>query len=170
MLKAVEDVQHGKLSIRRAAEEYGVPRTTLHDKVSGKVAPTARCGSGRRLLTDEEESALADFLVGCASIGYAKSRKDALVIVQQILYSRNVTTEVTRGWWESFRRRHPDLTLRQAEPLSYSLAAASNPDIINRYFGLLEDTMHANGLMHRPAQIFNCNESGMPFTQKLPKS
>ena len=29
--------------------------------------------------------------------------------------------------------------------------------------------MHANGVMHRPGQILNCDESGMPFTQKLPE-
>lgn len=169
MLKAVEAVHRGELSIRRAAEEYGVPRATLHDKVSGKVGLNVRCGSGRRLLTDEEESCLADFLVGCASIGYAKSRKEVLAIVQQILFSRNATTEVTKGWWESFRKRHPNLTLRHAESLSYARAVASNPDVINRYFDLLEDTMHANGLTHRPTQIFNCDETGMPFTHKPPK-
>ena len=55
----------------------GVPRTILQDKVSGKVSLDVNCGVGR-LLTDEEESSLADFLIGCASIGYAKSRKDVL--------------------------------------------------------------------------------------------
>ena len=169
MLKAVEAVQRGDISIRRAAEEYGVPRTTLQDKLSGKVSFNARCGAARRLLTDEEESALAAFLVGCVSIGYSKSRKDVLAIVQQILYSRNATSEVTKGWWESFCARHPDVTLRHADPLSFSRAAANNPDVIHRYFDLLEVTMRANGLTHRPAQIFNCDESGMPLMHRPPK-
>ena len=87
MMKAVEAVQQGKMSVRRASEEYGVPRSTLQDKVSGRFKINAK--SGRIHLTDSEERNLAAFLVGCASIGYAKSRKDVLNIAQQILYSRD---------------------------------------------------------------------------------
>ena len=76
MVRAFEAVQQGELSVRRAAEEYGVPRSTLQDKVAGRSVLNAR--SGRALLTSNEEKHLADFLIGCASIGYAKSRKDVL--------------------------------------------------------------------------------------------
>ena len=51
--------------------------STLQDRISGKVSLDSRSGSGR-LLTDEEESCLADFLVSCATIGYAKLRKEVL--------------------------------------------------------------------------------------------
>ena len=169
MLKAYDAVMRKEMSIRRAAEEYGVPRTTLQDRVSGKVGLKAQSGSGRRLLTDKEESRLAKFLIGCAPIGFAKSRKDILAIVQQILHAKGVPTQVTYGWWDSFQKRHPELTLRHAEPLSYVRAVANNPDVINNYFDLLEDTLHDNGLTNRPAQIFNCDETGMSFTHKPPK-
>ena len=36
MDKAYEAVQTGKMSVRMAAEQYGVPKTTLHDKIAGK--------------------------------------------------------------------------------------------------------------------------------------
>ena len=157
MVRALKTVQRGELSIRRAAEEHGVPRTTLQDKVVGRYAANAR--SGRPLLTANEEKSLADFLIGCASVGYAKSRKDVLSIVQQILYSRGVTAEVTKGWWDSFRTRHPNLKLRQAEPLAYARAMANDSKVINKYFDILEETIHENGLTHRPAQIFNCDET-----------
>ena len=81
MVRAFEATQQGELSIRRAAEEHGVPRTTLLDKVVGRYAVNAR--SGRPLLTANDEKSLADFLIGCASVGYAKSRKDVLSIVQR---------------------------------------------------------------------------------------
>ena len=34
MERAHEAVASGRMSMRKAAEEYGVPRSTLHDKVS----------------------------------------------------------------------------------------------------------------------------------------
>ena len=89
--------------------------------------------------------------------------------LQQILYSRGVTAEVTKGWWDSFRKRHPNLKLRQAEPLAYTRAMANDREVINKYFDMLEETIQENGLTNRPAQIFNCDETGLPLTHKPPK-
>ena len=169
MVSAVEAVQRGEMSIRRACEEYGVPRSTLQDKVSGKRGLKVKSGSHRRLLSDEEERRLADFVCGCASIGYAKSRKEVLAIVQQIVNSRRAETEVTKGWWDSFKKRHPELTLRHSQALSYVRAAANNPEAIHKYFDLLQQTLEDNGLTHRPAQVFNCDESSLPLSHKPPK-
>ena len=54
--------------------------------------------------------------------------------------------------------------LYHAEPLSNARASASNPEVIGKYFNLLEDTLKANGLTQSPGQIFNCDEIGMPYT------
>ena len=150
LVSAVEAVQRG-MSIRRACEEYGVPKSTLHDKVSGKSGLNAKSGSQRRLLSDEEESRLAAFLCGCAAIGYAKSRKDVLAIAQQIVNSHHPESqpEVSKGWWDSFKRRHPELTLRHSEALSYARAAANNLEAIQKYFNLLQQTLQENGLTHK---------------------
>ena len=123
-----EAVQRGEMSICCTREEHGVPRSTLQDKASGKRSVNAKTGSHCRLLNDEE-SRLVDFVCGCASIVYAKSRKEVLVIVQRIINSRGAKTEVTKEWWDSFRR-HPELTLRHSEALSYAQAAANNPEVV----------------------------------------
>ena len=70
MAKVCSAVAMGKCSVRRAAEEYQVPRATLHDRVSGKVQFGA-CSGPPKYLTSDEESQLADFLRNCAQIGYA---------------------------------------------------------------------------------------------------
>ena len=55
------------------------------------------------------------------------------------------------------------------EPLAYARAMANDSKVINKYFDMLEETIHENGLTHRPAQIFNCDETGLPLTHKPPK-
>lgn len=72
------------------------------------------------------------------------------------------------GCWEYFRRRHPKLTLRTAAPVSYARAMASDPEIINNYYDLLECTLCDNDLMEKPAQIFNLDETGMPLDPSPP--
>ena len=165
--RAIEAVEEKKMSIRRAAEEYGVPKSTLSNHLKGKYAECTK--SARRLLSDEEEERLAAFLIGCGTVGYAKSRKEVLAIVQQILFSRGSDQQVTKGWWDSFKSRQPQLTLRNSEALSYARAAANDPTTIAQYFDLLEHTMEVHGLTHRASQIFNCDETGLPLSHKPPK-
>lgn len=156
-------------TIRRAAEEFGVPKSTLYDRVSGRISFGARSGPPR-YLTDQEEKELVSFLIGCAKIGFAKSRKEVLVIVQSFIAKKQgkdtEDVSVTTGWWNSFRKRHPQLTVRTASRLSYVRAIAHDPDVFKNYFDLLEDTLVMNKLMHEPARIFNCNESGFPLEHK----
>ena len=104
-------------------------KSTLHDRVTGKVALKARSGR-KKLLNDAEEASLIKFLVECASIGCAKSHSDGLAIAQQIARTRDPHVEVSKGWWDSFHKRHPEILLRQAEPLSYARASAINPEVI----------------------------------------
>ena len=82
--KAYQAVIAGEMSLRKAAEEYGVPRSTLHAKVQGKVPISVKSGA-KKHLTDEEEERLVEFLAGCASIGYAKSCKEVMAIAQKKL-------------------------------------------------------------------------------------
>ena len=53
MEKAYEAVVTDTMSVRKASEDYGVPRLILHEKVTGKVALRVNSGS-KKYLTEEE--------------------------------------------------------------------------------------------------------------------
>jgi hypothetical protein len=142
--------------LRAAAELYGIPKSTLGDRVSGKVLPGTASGVVRYLADSEEE--LAEFIIGCASIGYPKTVRDILAVVQSILASRGVHRIVTYGWLEAYRRCHPALTLRVPSSLSKARALASTRDVIDRYFDLFEETLLENELKDCPCQIFNMDD------------
>ena len=55
MMKAVDAVVKDKLSVRRAAVEYNVPRSTLGDRISGRILPGAVSGKSKYLSNEEEE-------------------------------------------------------------------------------------------------------------------
>ena len=80
MKKALEAVLARRMPVRKAAKEHGVPRSTLHERVTGKVVPNTRSGA-KRYLSDEEEAALVNFLIGWASVGYAKSCEDVMALI-----------------------------------------------------------------------------------------
>ena len=70
---------------------------------------------------------------------------------------------VTQGWWKRFCQRNPQLSHRTAVPLSVARAMATDEHVIDRYFEMLTDTLSNNGLMHKPMQLYNCDETGMPL-------
>ena len=84
MENALREVTNGSLTVRRAALEYNVPKTTLHDRLTGKVLPGA-VGGAPRYLDDEEEEELVRWLIGCAEVGYAKSIREVRAIVGAIV-------------------------------------------------------------------------------------
>lgn len=63
--KALEAVNSQGLTIRRAAEGFDIPKSTLHDRASGRVLAGATSGPPQ-YLTDEEEDELEAFLSGAA--------------------------------------------------------------------------------------------------------
>ena len=169
MEKVVSAVLQNQMSVRAAAELYGIPKSTLGDRISGRVLPGTASGAVR-YLADSEEEELAEFIVGCASIGYPKTIRDILAIVQSILASRGVHRIVTYGWWEAYRRHHPILTLRVPSSLTKARALALTREVIDCYFDLLEETLLKNELKDCPCQIFNMDELGMPLDPKSMKT
>lgn len=96
MQSAIKAVELGEISVRQAAEMYSVPRSTLHDRLTGKVQYGARPGPNP-YLTREEEEELASFLIRIAKIGYPHTKKQVLAFVQRILESKGIHTYVTNG-------------------------------------------------------------------------
>jgi len=77
---------------------------------------------------------------------------------------------ITKGWWVSFNKRHPQLTLRAPEKLAYARAIAVDKEVIDHYYDLLEATLSQNHILNnKPMQIFNCDESVFPLEHKPEK-
>lgn len=63
---------------------------------------------------------LVAFIESCAKIGFSRSKQQIITMIQQVMQRKGRTElTVSEGWWASSRRRHPYLTLRKAEEVSY---------------------------------------------------
>ena len=171
MLGALKAVKDGAMGCNRAATEFGVPKTTLKDRLSGRVAHG--CKSGRApYLTHAEEQELYDWLVLSASIGYPKSRDDVIGIVRKTLHKKEghpVEDFKGRGWWLRFMQRWPQLTLRKGDALAQPRATAVNATNFKNYFDLLKKTLTTHHLLDCPNRIYNMDETGLPLDHKPSK-
>ncbi len=74
MLGTIQAVWEGSFGVNRAALEYGVPKTTLKDRIIGRVVHGASMGA-QPYLSREKEGELVDFLKSCCKMGYGKKQK-----------------------------------------------------------------------------------------------
>ena len=168
LYSAYEEVLFKNVKIRQAATMYGVPVTTLRDRVSGRI-PFGKKSGPTRYLTNQEEDELVCFVIGCAEVGYSYTRQDILDLVQEILIRKDISINISHGWWEGFKRRHPEITLRKPEPVSHVRANCAQPEVLRRYFDELEVILKGNEIIESPSAIFNMDESGFPLDPKSPQ-
>jgi hypothetical protein len=83
-LNAMKDVNDNGMTIRVAARKWGVPKSRLYDRVSGKVEYYRRSGPPT-VLTKEEETCLAEWLVEMKQRGCAFSKNDIFHHVKKML-------------------------------------------------------------------------------------
>ena len=88
-MKAVEDGS----SIASAAKSHNVPRTTLQDRMLGKVVHGTKPGA-KPYLNTEEEKELSEFIVESASVGYGKNRTQIMSLAEKAAHNKGVLKEV----------------------------------------------------------------------------
>ena len=70
------------------------------------------------------------------------------------------------GWMEGFRKRHPKITLRTPQALSYCRAAMANKSIVGDFFAKLGALYGCLSLIAKPMQVFNIDETGISIVHK----
>ena len=155
-------------TLRHSARKYNVPVTTLYRRVNGIVAMGSRPGPAPVLSSMEDR--LAHYLVEMADMGFGLSRQEVMRLAFQIAEESGIkhpfkNCTAGRKWFEAFRFRNPNLTLRTPEALSYARAKSVNPKTIEDFFAKLGAIYARLNLFCRPMQVFNVDESGVNVTQ-----
>ncbi|KAJ8381503.1 hypothetical protein SKAU_G00022810 [Synaphobranchus kaupii] len=111
MLRAVEACKEG-MSVRQAVRIYKVPRSTLADRVNGRVTHGAVSGPGQ-LLSKSDELSLVRYCQYMASHGHPLIKNQCFAFGTSIRRERDPNAQpLSRTWWRNFHQRHHlDLTI-----------------------------------------------------------
>ena len=169
MARALMAVSEG-MPANKAAGTYGVPKSTLKDRVSGRVVHGCKPGP-RPYLEHKEEKELTDFLISSSQCGYGKKRLEVMNIVKKVALEKKVLrgSRISCGWWRRFLERQKTLSLRQGDGTCSLRLSAINEETLSHYYGLLEDTMMTYNLLDHPERIYNMDETGMPLSPPTPR-
>jgi len=170
MHQAIECARSGAASANKAAEMYGIPKSTLKDRLSGRVQPGSRPGPHPYLMPSEEAE-LASHLIEAAAIGVGKTRSDVMRIAQEVAEAKIVLkqTRISSGWWRRFLERNPALRLRAGDATAGVRIDAINEESMRGYFGLLKEVYDELDFEAHPERIYNMDETGVPLNPRPPK-
>lgn len=160
ILLAIQAIKkQGKLSIRKAADIYDVPRSTLHARLHGRenrVELRANCFK----LTEIEENSLVKWIISMDIRGAAPRPKHVREMADLLLAIRGTTPIQTVGknWVPRLVERHPGIVSRFSKRYNYERAKCEDPKIIKEWFNLVQKTISENGI--HEDDIYNFDETG----------
>jgi hypothetical protein len=180
MKEAAESVVAGEKSLGAAANDYGIPKTTLFryvvkmagDREVVKFSPIYKV---RQVLTDDEESLLADYMLTASKLHHGLSPKEARLLAFEFASAnlKNVPSSwvfnQTAGedWFSAFMKRHGSLSLRAPEATSLSRATSFNRSNVSAFFDNLQTVMQRHNF--GPHEIYNADETGVTTVHKPDK-
>jgi len=165
MEEAVAKVRDGAMSVRRACALYGVPRSSLHNRVKGRHQLKA---GHQPVFSEAEERSLVRHIQVVSEWGYPFSTLDMRFVAKNVLdaagrhvkcFKKNMPSA---EWARSFLARHSrELTMRTCQNIK-KVRAGVTPDEVSKYFDNLSQSLkNEDGSDIPPENIFNFDETNL---------
>ena len=170
MEAAISSVIDENTPILRAARKHGVPNSTLHDRISGKVKHGKKPGP-KQLLSAAEEEEFSSFLIEVSRAGYGKTRKEVKSVAGMVAVDKGRKSKpiVSDGWFRRFMQRQPHLSYRRGDPTANVRMNCLTKEVISDYFDLLKEVLTENQLLNSPNRIYNVDETGIALDGHAPR-
>ncbi|XP_047022728.1 MFS-type transporter clz9-like [Helicoverpa zea] len=178
MKKAVQAVFDGTMGYLKASKTFEVPKSTLQDRVNrfrqnNDLDCSTRKGLGRfkPIFSISQEQSLVEHVLIMERRLFGLTYKDLRRLAYQFAESNSIDHCFNKDyklagedWLAGFMKRHPELSLRAAEPTSVARAMGFNMVSVNRFFDLLEEVIDQHKFL--PTNIYNVDETGLTTVPK----
>jgi hypothetical protein len=160
ILLAILSLQKKEIpTIRRAATVFGVPYSTLYDRINGCKYRTEKRANGHKMTPNEEES-LLQWIFSMDQRGCPPRPAHVHEMANILLAQRNPTSPPTIGknWVTKFIKRQPEIKSRYSRRYNYERAKCEDPKVIQEWFHQLSEIISQHGILEE--DIFNFDETG----------
>ena len=123
---------------------------------------------GLSLIWTKQKKKMAEFLQTTAEVGYGKTRKQAINIVESTAREKGLLRKC-RISDRHFIERQPQLSLRKGDSTAFvHMDAMKKQQELDNYYITLKNILTENNFMDKPGKIYNVDESGMPLNHCSP--
>ena len=171
MTNAYQAVREQNMPMLRASKQFGVPQTSLCDRVLSKVDPETVTMGKAPLFSNLEEANIVEHIKKMANYGYGYSRHELAGIAHDYAMQvgkRSKNNPVTIRWVDGFLGRWPELHVLKPRSLEQIRAKMTSEMIVNNYFEELQTVMKKYNLTDKPHMIYNVDEKPISQNHKPP--
>jgi len=122
LASALKEIKDTKISINKAALKYGIPKSTLSMKLSGK-SPLIRKMGPSSFLNFDEEAKIKTWILNNATVGFPLRENDVKDSVQKVIkdvprFTPFKDSRPGDKWMQLFLKRNPEIVKRNTEVIS----------------------------------------------------
>lgn len=165
------------LSIRAAAKKYDLCHVSLmryRNKRSAGTVQTITMGyqSCNKIFSADQEQSMVDYIIRAAEIYYGFPPKEVRKLACQLAQKYGIKRPkqwdenglAGEDWFTAFMKRHPQLSIRTAQPTSLSRATSFNATNVKLFFDNLQTVLDRDRFEAK--DIYNVDETGVTTVQK----
>ncbi|KAH3845237.1 hypothetical protein DPMN_087512 [Dreissena polymorpha] len=142
---------------------FGVPRTTLRDRVSGHVNHDKAVVGGAPILSLDEERVLVDYVETLAQLGYGLTNERLKTLAGDLVFTlgrKKNNKPMSNNWLYGFLHRwEHQIASLSAKRLESTRAKSATPQAVDIYFKNLLNTLTTYNLLDKPHLIFNMDKN-----------
>ncbi|CAG4943535.1 unnamed protein product [Colias eurytheme] len=176
LIKALTAIRENKASVRQVCRDYGIPKSTILDRIHGKTTDILKKRGPDPVLGTDGEEKIVNWLINISKCGFPVKKQELLDSVQKIVRDSSIPNKFKdcrpgQKWYLNFLKRNPQISCRSAESINKARAQVSEESIRNWFCGLetyLEE-INQKDILNRPSSIFNGDESGFALCPKTGK-
>jgi hypothetical protein len=160
ILLALDDFQNGRVkSVRAAASQYAIPKSTLHARADGRISRVAK-RPNRNELTELEEDSLVDWIISMDTRGAAPRPATIGEMANILLAERGSYPPPTVGknWPSTFINRREEIRSRFSMRDDCQRALNEDPKSLREWFTTVQRVINENGI--QAEDIYNFDETG----------
>ena len=154
--QALESIANGQ-SVRKASVNWGVPRSTIRDRLQGSQSK-ATSASSRQKLSTTQENHLVQWIQVQASLGLPPTHQQIREFTERILYLQGGSQTLGKNWFQAFLYRNPSIKVQRARYIDSQHINRALTDTIRNWFRYLS-LPEIKAIL--PANWYNIDETGI---------
>jgi hypothetical protein len=157
LLNVIFEVQNGETQTQAAAN-WGIPQSTLSDRLGG-IRPKKHAHRGHQRLSPDQERFICEWTLEEEKAARAPSRKQLHGFAQSILIEAGDIVPLGVRWVDRFLTRNPDCHMKNSSLLEAERVRGSTRDVYEKNFRLYKEKLDEFNII--PTNIANIDEHGM---------
>ena len=154
---ALEACKSNQKSMRKVAKQYGVPKSSLHDRVNGKMTRKEE-HQRRQKLSPQEELAIVNWLHRLQAWGWPSRIDQVREMAAELLKKKGDSQNLGIHWGQKFLGRHQQLKTAFVPSLDKKRAMAEDCQVLDTWFALYSKIKTEYSI--EESNIWNMGEKG----------